>query len=408
MKNGLFIVLLGTLFFACKKVDDPIVKVPVEDVQKVADMNNGLGWDLFLQMAKSASDSNLLISPLSVHTALSMALNAAESKTFEEMSEVMHCKGCDETDINEQNAKLRILMEQQSGKASLTSANAFFFDNQRIATKQDFLNTINTHYGAESVHYDFNQGSSKDNINAWVKAKTNGKIDKIVESIGPLDLAFLINALHFKAGWEHGFEPDMIFDADFTRNDGSTVVVPYVTGDRLTSFIQTADFNLVDFPFTDSTYSLSFVQAKGPQTLSNDWIQQITWEQVKTAWAEMQFDRAFTSFPKLNLAYTAELKYPLTALGMIQAFLPEAAQFGRLGTALIGPGIYVSTVKHKSVLKVDENGAEGAAVTAVGFSTTSAPPSFRFDKPFVVILRHIPTNAMVFTGLVKDPSKVQD
>jgi serine protease inhibitor len=79
-----------------------------------------------------------------------------------------------------------------------------------------------------------------------------------------------------------------------------------------------------------------------------------------------------------------------------------------LGTPLIGPTIYINTIKHKSVLKVDENGAEGAAVTSIGFATTSAPPSFRFDKPFVIILRHIPTNAMVFTGLVKDPSKTQD
>ena len=407
MKNGLFIVLLLTLIFSCRKVDDPIVKVPVEDVQKVADMNNGLGWDLFRQMARSNSDSNLLISPLSIHTALSMALNAAESNTFEEMSEVMKCKGCDETDINKQNAKLRTLMEQQSGRASLTSANVFFFDEQRIAPKEAFLNTINAHYGAESVQYDFNQSSTKDNINAWVKAKTNGKIDKIVENIGPLDLAFLINALHFKAGWEHGFEKEMIHNGDFTRNDGSTVVVPYVAADRLTSYVQKDDFNMVDFQFTDSTYSLSFVQSNS-QTLSNDWIQQITWEDVKTAWGQMKFERAFTSFPKLDLAYTAELKHPLSALGIHDAFVPESAQFGRLGQALIGPTIYINTVKHKSVLKVDENGAEGAAVTSIGFATTSAPPSFRFDKPFVIILRHIPTNAMVFTGLVKDPTKVQE
>lgn len=408
MKNGLFIVILITVFFSCKKTDDPFVKVPVEDVQKVADMSNGIGWDLFRQMAKSSSDSNLLISPLSVHTALSMALNAAESKTFEEMSEVMHCKGCDENDINVQNAKLRILLEQQSGRASLTSANAFFFDNQRLTPQQNFINTISTHYRAESIHYDFNQSSAKDNINAWVRAKTNGKIDKILEDIGPLDLAFLINALHFKAGWEHGFEKEMIHDADFVRSNGSSVVVPFVAADRLTSFVQTSDFNMVDFQFTDSTYSLSFVQSKTPQTLSNDWIQQVSWEDVKNAWSDMKFERAFTSFPKLDLAYTAELKYPLSTLGMKQAFLPEAAQFDRLGTALIGPSIYIKTIKHKSMLKVDENGAEGAAVTSIGFATTSAPPSFRFNSPFVVILRHIPTNTMVFTGLVRDPSKVQD
>jgi serpin B len=70
---------------------------------------------------------------------------------------------------------------------------------------------------------------------------------------------------------------------------------------------------------------------------------------------------------------------------------------------LIGPDIYISSIFHKAVLDVDEKGAEGAAVTAITFSTTSLPPVFTFNRPYVILLRHIPTNTLLFAGSVKKP-----
>jgi len=60
-------------------------------------------------------------------------------------------------------------------------------------------------------------------------------------------------------------------------------------------------------------------------------------------------------------------------------------------------------VLHEVRLKVDEKGAEGAAVTVVGGIVTSSPPVVAFDRPFVLSLRHIPTGVQLFFGLVDEP-----
>jgi serine protease inhibitor len=111
------------------------------------------------------------------------------------------------------------------------------------------------------------------------------------------------------------------------------------------------------------------------------------------------------NFPKLDLEYDAGLIPSLKNLGISDAFSESAGNFSNMGQALIGPNIFISQVRHKAVLKVDEKGAEGAAVTSVTFGTTSLPPTFTFDKPFVLVLRHTATNAIVFAGLVNNPSQ---
>ncbi len=118
----------------------------------------------------------------------------------------------------------------------------------------------------------------------------------------------------------------------------------------------------------------------------------------------MFYSRAIVTFPKLDIEYEQELIDPLERMGMLSPFSTTDADFAKLGHALIGPNIYISKVKHKAVLKVDEKGAEGAAVTSIGFSTTSLPPIFSYDRPFVIVLRHTVTNAILFVGLVNDPS----
>ena len=162
---------------------------------------------------------------------------------------------------------------------------------------------------------------------------------------------------------------------------------------------------MVDVPFRDSTYSLSFIQPNDALASEADWLEQLKSSDLKAMWSALSYSRAWVNFPKLDLAYDKELIDPLERMGMTKAFSQQEADFSNLGHALIGPVIYISKVRHKAVLKVDEKGAEGAAVTSVGFSTTSLPPTFTFNKPFVIVLRHTPTNAMLFAGLVNDPAE---
>lgn len=405
MKKLNYSLLIFICFLlACDKSNEIKDPVPVEDVSAIAQMTNDFGWKLFHEVAKGVTNKNVLISPLSVQTALSMAVNGASETTREEMLSVLGCENCDVKDLNTRTAQLRILMEEQSGHPRLISANGFFYDPDRIQVHDSFIQTLTDNYRTGFEDHNFNDPGTVDLINNWVKDNTAGKIDEIIEEIGGLDLAFLINALHFKADWATGFHPDETYPALFTTGENTQLTVDYVSGDRNFSSAQRENFNMVDLPFKDSTYTISLVQPAEVIANQSSWVLHLTATTLKDMWNNLSYGRAYVSFPKLEIAYDEELKDPLKRMGITEAFSERNADFSNLGTALIGPVIYISKVRHKAVLKVDEKGAEGAAVTSVGFSTTSAPPQFKFDKPFVVVLRHTTTNTILFAGLINDPS----
>ncbi|MFQ6047375.1 MAG: serpin family protein, partial [Gemmatimonadales bacterium] len=68
-----------------------------------------------------------------------------------------------------------------------------------------------------------------------------------------------------------------------------------------------------------------------------------------------------------------------------------------------GGGVYIDSVKHKTFVKVDEEGTEAAAVTSVGMGEVSAPPSFRVDHPFLFFIRERHSGTILFMGKIMNP-----
>ena len=68
----------------------------------------------------------------------------------------------------------------------------------------------------------------------------------------------------------------------------------------------------------------------------------------------------------------------------------------------------VSKVAHKTVVKVNEEGSEAAAVAVaiVSFRSSSTPLQINFivDRPFVFMIHDKVNNAPIFVGRVMDPS----
>lgn len=398
MKRAIIVcVCLG--FLACQKdtKPNPVEPVKVEDVAKIAAMNVDFAWDIFNQELSTKPNENVLLSPWSIQTALTMAVNGAATQTLEEVLNVLRCSNCDVNSISEQHRQLSTLLTQQSGHPTVTTTNAYFYDPSRIALKAAFREKLTQSFACGFLTSDFNQEESAlASVNNWVKQYTNYKIEKILDKITPLDVAFLINALHFKADWMNGFNPKQTFNSNFTRTDGSIIKRDFVTADRNFLFVKNNQFDLVDLPFKDSTYSLTLVQSTNKSVNNLD---KATFESLLSG---VKFTRAIVSFPKMKLAYEGDLINSLKKLGMNAAFSESAADFTAMGTAQ--KNIFINQIKHKAVLEVDEKGAEGAAVTSIGFGVTSLPPVLTFNGPYYLILRNLKTNTILFLGFVgKDP-----
>ena len=71
-------------------------------------------------------------------------------------------------------------------------------------------------------------------------------------------------------------------------------------------------------------------------------------------------------------------------------------------------GLWLEDALQKSFIEVNEEGSEAAAVTVIigdGLPTGAPPPPIEItiDRPFIFLLRHSPTGAVVFMGRVLNP-----
>jgi serpin B len=113
--------------------------------------------------------------------------------------------------------------------------------------------------------------------------------------------------------------------------------------------------------------------------------------------------------PRFTLEYERTLNDDLIALGMTDAFSDVNADFTRLTPLDLPAGegppwVFVSEVKQKTFLDVDEEGTTAAAATSVGVALTSAPMPIRFDRPFLFAIRERLTGTILFIGVIGDPS----
>ncbi|MDK1032271.1 MAG: serpin family protein, partial [Planctomycetia bacterium] len=109
--------------------------------------------------------------------------------------------------------------------------------------------------------------------------------------------------------------------------------------------------------------------------------------------------------PKFKMESQFSLSETLKAMGMKDAFVFGAADFSGMNGR---KDLFISAVVHKAFVDVNEEGTEAAAATAVVIETESIeppPPVFRADHPFIFLIRHEKTGAILFIGRVTNPKE---
>ena len=108
-------------------------------------------------------------------------------------------------------------------------------------------------------------------------------------------------------------------------------------------------------------------------------------------------------FPKFKVTSEFLLNEVLEAMGMPDAFDERKADFSGMRETARREGLYIQAVVHKAFVKVNEEGTEAAAATAVVMGLRGLPPSFVADRPFLFLIRDNRTGAVLFLGRVANP-----
>ncbi|HET6528693.1 MAG TPA: serpin family protein [Balneolaceae bacterium] len=369
---------------------------------QIVESAGSFSYELFHQTVQADSASNIFISPLSVSMALGMTLNGSSGETRQAMKETLHLQDMDMASINESYSGLIKLLTSADPKVKMKLANSVWI-RQGFEVKERFKEVVKKYFKARVESLDFSDPSAVDKINEWVSNNTEELIDSIIEGEIPArTMMYLINAIYFKGDWQYQFDPSDTADKKFNLQNGRSVSVEMMSQKNELAAYVSNEVKLLDLPYGDSLFTMTLMMPANEETPINEFIQnELTASNVRHWLSEMSVAPTNIALPKFEMKYKIIMNDVLQNMGMGIAF-SRNADFSNMA-----PGLFISVVKHKSFITVDEEGTEAAAVTSVRMTLTSAGPkirTIRFNRPFVFLIRERTSGTILFMGKMKNPA----
>lgn len=398
MKKALCILLILTVGFqlgACAAkplAQEVIEKEPVTLCQDPAAASADFAISL-LQSCYESKDENLVLSPYSALIALAMGANGADGETLAQMEELFGMRS------EELNNFLKDCFSDT--RENVISANAIWVQED-YPLEEAFLQTNQNYFQADVHSADFAAEQTLAQINDWVSRNTKERIPKLLEELDPDTVMMLINALTFDAKWKKPFAPEKTREGTFYAASGEKQSVQMMSG-TVQNYL---DDGMATGFVKDYENGYSFVALLPKEgTSMEDYLASLSGESLMQTLANASQENVSVTMPKLETETALELQGSLSNMGMELAF-SKKADFSRVdGTR----DLYVSKVLHKTLLKVDEEGTEAAAVTSMDFAPKSAPihigNSVVLDRPFVMVIFDRQSNVILFAGVINQAAE---
>ena len=402
----LLLVSVLLIFISCKK--EPSSALPVDPVPIALTANqvtlvtseNTFALDIFKKVIENSSETeNIIISPLSISSALSMTLNGANGSTRDAMLDALRMKGLTSDAINSSYKDLTSALLGIDQRVQISVANSVWTANNFVV-KKPFINILTQYYAAESKSFDQTDPLVPKQVNSWIENKTNGLIKNMLDQLDKNTVMLLINAIYFKGKWTSKFDAEKTTLGSFIKPDGKSTQVSMMEQTSDFKVYGGEGFTLAEFPYGQSNFVMDVILPAGNNGIKN-LLPLITDLNLKGWLGQMSKRKTDLTFPKFKYGFKKELKDILTDMGMGIAFT-DKADFSNISDI----SLLVSLVLHQAFIETNEDGTEAAAATIVGISTTSMPQTYslNIDHSFLYIIRETTTNSILFMGRVADPT----
>jgi serpin B len=383
---------------------------PASDLQTLVDGNNAFALDLYQSLRDQ--DGNLFYSPFSISLALAMTYAGARGSTESQMANTLHFDLSQDqlhpafNALDQELAKRGEAQSKDEQPLQLDIANAVWAE-QSYTFLQAYLDTIAENYGAGIRLADFiNQAeSTRKEINNWVSDQTNDKINDLIPpgALGAMTRMVLVNAIYFKADWADQFEKDSTSDKSFHLLDGSAVNVPMMHQGMQIPYNSGDGYQAIELAYQGETAAMDILVPDEDNFQAFESSLEIA--RLNDILAGMQPTSVDLTLPKFNFTDEFNLSDTLKSMGMADAFNPNTADFTGMSAKR---DLYITDVVHKAFVAVDEKGTEAAAATGIIVGTTSIPlyeVQLRIDRPFIFVIRDLPSGQILFVGRVMNPAQ---
>ncbi|MEW6701844.1 MAG: serpin family protein, partial [Bacteroidota bacterium] len=380
------ILLLMTLIQCSAGLTEPEKNNDVRALSKaeedIVSSSASFGLNLIKEISKTEPDNNVIISPLSVSTAFGMVLNGANGKTYDEIKSTLGLQSGSLSGVNQAYQSLSELLTQIDPHVIFESANSIWY-RQGVTFEQSFFDVNKKYFDALVQELDFANPSSVDIINNWVREKTKEKIKSIIDQIPPEAVMYLINAIYFKGTWLYTFDKNATKEENFYVTPDNSVKCMMMSQKSKFNYYSAEDYQAIELPYGNGDFSMLVILPAMNNNI-NAFVNQMDEKFWSLLLDNMKEREVNLWLPKFELEYKIKLNDALIAMGIKSAFDPYNADFSKMRKE---KDIFISRVLHKTYIKIDEEGTEAAAVTAIEMGTTSVGGSkeiyMRVNHPFI-------------------------
>jgi serine protease inhibitor len=395
---------------------DHAVQVPAET--RLVKGTNDFGFAMLRELALSSPDKNVFVSPTSVALALGMAYTGAAGPTRDAMAAALRLQGMTPGEADTSFSELLAGLASSDPKVRVDIANSLWA-RKGVKFSDEYLQAVRDLFAAEAKELDFSSAAAPATINAWVKAKTGGKIPSIVETIDPDDVLFLVNAVYFKGKWTNAFDKKLTKEGDFHLGADDEKRVMMMSRQAEFDYSEDPQLQAVRLPYGDGQLAMYVFLPRQPGVEGSasmpdhgvgleEFLGRLNPEDWSMWLDRFEPRQGRLVLPRFKLEYTQKLNEVLKSMGMAEAFEPGMADFSAMFAEPGSRSAYISEVRHKTFVEVNEEGTEAAAATSVGVTLTAMPTEEPFlmvaDRPFCCVIADQKTGAVLFAGAIRDPS----
>ncbi|XP_009934776.2 ovalbumin-related protein X [Opisthocomus hoazin] len=381
--------------------------------------NAEFSFDVFKELKVHHPNENILCSPLSIIAALAMVYLGARGNTEYQMEKVLHFDkiaglgGTVQTKCGK-SVNIHILFKELLSDITAPKANySLHIANRLYAEKTRpilpiYLKCVKKLYraGLETVNFKRASDQARQLINSWVENQTNGQIQDFLVS-GSVDLntaLVLVNAIYFKGIWKTAFKEEHTQEFPFsvTEQESRPVQMMCQNSTFKVAAVAAEKVKILELPFASGELSMLVLlpdDVSGLEQLEN----KITFEKL-TEWTSpnvMEKKRVKVYLPRMKIEEKYNLTSVLMALGMTDLFSPSA----NLSGISSAESLKVSQAVHGAYMEVTEEGTEMAGSEGVvgDVEDSSEFKEFRANHPFLFLIKHNPTNSILFFGRYCSP-----
>ncbi|WJX81531.1 hypothetical protein P8452_64397 [Trifolium repens] len=366
-----------------------------------------------LLSGKNFKDKNVVFSPLSLYTVLSMVANGSEGPTQHQLLSFLESKSTDHLKSLSSHIVSSALSDGAPiGGPRLSFANGMWVQ-QSLSLQPSFKQLITTDFKATLASVDFvnKPDEACEEVNLWVKENTEGLIKNVLSPamVDILTRLIIVNAIYFKGAWKQRFDISKTKDYDFHLLNSSSVEVPFMTSED-DQFISSFDgFKVLCLPYKqgddEREFSLYIFLPDAKDGLL-DLIDNVTSnsECLEDMLPYEKVEVGKFRIPKFNFSVGVDIKELLMELGLD---LPFKGGLTKMVDSPISEELFVSDIIQKSFIEINEEGTTAAAATAMVESCCCVPVptliDFVADHPFLFMIRDDFNGTILFTGQVLNP-----